>query len=497
VPALSIKLTAIIIDKVANVDTHPISHHIFLLCGLWAGFLFLKDLFDPIVLVLQANIADKIVFRIGQGIISKSNAIEGLEIFESPNFHDTIQLLQSQAHYKPLNLVVTLAGILRDLVVSLTCFALLMSTIYWVGLLALICSYLHFKIFSSMQEKTWQESLHRTQKSREMMYLTSTTFNAAAAKEIRLFNAGQYILNTYHEIFRTIYHNVFRMRIKQILLSVLPLAISSSSNLIAFGYIINQAIHGEMTIGAIALTLQSLIQLQLSIALLGEQAGWMRGHVLFFKKYFEFLNYKEKLFKRSSNHHMLINLPIEVEFVGVCFHYPNGSEILTNISFKLKSGEKLALVGENGSGKSTLIKLFCGLYAPSKGKILINGIDMKHIHLPTWRKHVAPVFQDFYDFHFTVEKNITLSADTTDKNRFKLISNKIGISDLLNNANQKLGKIFGGSELSGGQWQKLAIARALYKDAEIYILDEPTASLDPLAEYDIYKQFVLTKQYFL
>ena len=182
-------------------------------------------------------------------------------------------------------------------------------------------------------------------------------------------------------------------------------------------------------------------------------------------------------------------MPIEVEFVDVCFRYANGSEILKNISFKLKSGEKLALVGENGSGKSTLIKLFCGLYAPSKGKILINGIDMKHIHLSAWRKHVAPVFQDFYDFHFTIEKNITLSTDTTDKNRLRLVSDKTGISNLLNNANQKLGKIFGGNELSGGQWQKLAIARALYKDAEIYILDEPTASLDPLAEYDIYKQF--------
>lgn len=321
------------------------------------------------------------------------------------------------------------------------------------------------------------------------MYLASTTFSAAASKEIRLFNAGQYILNTYHEIFRAIYHNVFSMRIKQILLSALPLAISSSSNLIAFIYIIHQAIHGQMTIGSIALTLQALIQLQLVIALLGEEAGWMRGHVLFFKKYFEFLNYKEKLFKRSSHFQTIVNLPIEVDFVDVCFHYPNGSEILKNISFKLKSGEKLALVGENGSGKSTLIKLFCGLYAPSKGKILINGIDMRHIHLPAWRKHVAPVFQDFYDFHFTVEKNITLSADTTDKNRLRLVSNKTGISNLLNNANQKLGKIFGGNELSGGQWQKLAIARALYKDAEIYILDEPTASLDPLAEYDIYKQF--------
>jgi ABC-type multidrug transport system fused ATPase/permease subunit len=148
----------------------------------------------------------------------------------------------------------------------------------------------------------------------------------------------------------------------------------------------------------------------------------------------------------------------------------------------------IAIVGANGAGKSTFIKLLCGLYMPTGGDIIINGISIKNINLKAWRKRISPVFQDFCSYDLTVKENITCE-NKPDKKKLAKVLQRAEVGYLKDELDNKVDKTFGGMEFSVGQWQKIAIARALYNDGEIFILDEPTASLDPLSEYEVFKKF--------
>lgn len=493
VPAASIKISAHIIDNVAkpSMNSEPKSA-LFVLCIAWAAILLFRDLLGPITMMIQGNVADKAVFFINKTIMMKSNEFEGLKAFESPKLYDSLQVIQSQSYHKPLNLVVTIIGLGRDAVIAISCLILLSSVVSWIAAVSLICSCIHFRVFSLIQEKTWQESLGRSPRSRKMNYISSLFINPLAVKEARFFKFNEYLLKSYNSLFLEIYSNILKLRMKQIFWPILPFTISILGNLAAFIYVTDMAYNELITVGVVALTLQALVQLHISIASFGEQAGWIKGHLFFFEKLFEFLHYDGDLFPKLSGKITVISKPIEVEFKNVSFNYDDGSLGVTDISFRLNAGEKIAIVGENGAGKTTLIKLFCGLYAPSQGEILINGINLKQIDLKVWRENIAPVFQDFCSYHFTIEKNITLSDKEIDHAKLDLTIKQTGLNKTLENypgLDQQLGKAFGGTDLSGGQWQKIALARAIYKDSEIYILDEPTASLDPLSEYDVYKQF--------
>ncbi len=183
----------------------------------------------------------------------------------------------------------------------------------------------------------------------------------------------------------------------------------------------------------------------------------------------------------------------QIEFKNVYFAYKDYNYVLKNINFTIEPGEKIAFVGANGAGKSSLIKLLCGLYIPSSGQILINGIPLEAIDLDQWRNKIAPLFQDFNSYSFSLQRNIAM-GDSLDEPALSKASCNSGVNEFAKmlpcEMEELLGRDFGGAELSQGQWQKVALARALYKNSPIYIMDEPTSFLDPLSEYEIFSRFM-------
>ena len=213
-------------------------------------------------------------------------------------------------------------------------------------------------------------------------------------------------------------------------------------------------------------------------------------------KFFDFLE-TEKFITSPSEPVAIPNKPEPpiLEFKDVVFKYPSTErDILKNFNLTIQSGEKVALVGENGAGKTTLIKLLLRFYDVTEGEILINGVNIKDVNLDEWHKCIGALFQDFIKYQFTFKENVYL-GDLTKANEEKLLKEAIEksgankyLDTLPNGIDQIVGKMFeGGIDLSGGQWQKLALARAFFRDAPILILDEPTSAIDAKAEYEIFQ----------
>lgn len=491
-PAITIWLSADVITKISEANVHS-EKELIILCLMWAASLFLLNLIEPWIICWQSNLSDKAVNKVNIELINKSNAIEGLNYFENPNFYNDIQILQSQSGNKPINLIVTAVGLSRDFVMIISGLFLLYTVVPWISIVVLVGAYLNFKTFSYLQNKTWQESLGRSLESRRMTYISSVSVGSQYAKEIRFFDLGYSLFKLYGEIFQKIYKRMSNIRVKQAFMPILPFTVTILGNLLAFYVVVKSAITGHLSIGAVALFLQTLAQMQINVANFGEQAGWLSGHMLYFEKFFSFLDLNVNVFNNNRKIKINKNDQISIEFKNVFFSYSDSRIILKNINFSLKDKEKVAIVGLNGAGKSTIIKLLCGFYAPTSGKILINGISLCDLDLKDWRSKISPVFQDFNSYSFSLKENIIMGEEYN-KEKFDSAILQSGVKSLLyrlpNGIEEQLGKDFGGTELSRGQSQRIAIARALYKDSSFLVLDEPTASLDPINEYELFEKFV-------
>lgn len=260
-----------------------------------------------------------------------------------------------------------------------------------------------------------------------------------------------------------------------------------------------QTLSGALTVGSLTFLISSLDALRSIVAWFSVNIGQLYQQNLFIEPYFELMNLP-KLIKEKQHPTIISKITSpRIEFKNVSFTYPGGKEVLKNVSFVIEPKENVALVGNNGAGKTTIIKLLCRFYDVTSGEILINGVNIKDMQLSNWYAHLGTLFQDFMKYQFTIRENIMMGKPgLEDKERMITAAKKAGASEFIeefpNKYEQMLGKQFeDGEELSGGQWQKLAIARGFYQQAPVLIMDEPTSAIDSEAEFEIFNN--LEKEY--
>ncbi len=247
-----------------------------------------------------------------------------------------------------------------------------------------------------------------------------------------------------------------------------------------------------MTLGAFTLLVNLLDRMGIAMVQIVTNLGQLHENGLYVDHFFEVLALPKIVTEAPDAVELSNTVPPRIVFQNVHFAYPNGREVLHDVSFTIEPGEKFALVGPNGAGKTTIVKLLCRFYDPTGGRILVNGIDLRNLRLENWYRHLGTLFQDIVQFHFSVRENIFLGDPTrTDETRMRLAAERSGaaafIEGLPKKYDQALGRQFEeGEELSTGQWQKLSIARAFYREAPILILDEPTSAVDAEAEFEIF-----------
>ena len=348
------------------------------------------------------------------------------------------------------------------------------------------------------RDDTWPfMSKERGLLERLFQYIRFTFSNPSTSKEIAIFKNGQILLDKFkysHDLYYRRISKVYSKTLFIILLSgtiqVVAFAITQALNLIA-------VFAGKLAIGQFTLYFQQTLNLAKGAEGVLDHYSSMNMRSKYIDQYFELLEFPNSivLADKPVPFPKQPKLPI-LEFKNVSFKYPESKRfILKNFNLIIESGEKIALVGENGAGKSTLIKLILRFYDATEGEILLNGVNIKEVNLNDWYKQIGALFQDFIKYQFTFKENV-IYGDVTKRNDLLAIKEAIQkagadsyLKDLPKGIDQVVGKTFeDGVDLSGGQWQKLALARAFFRDAPILILDEPTSAIDAKAEYEIFQK---------
>ena len=487
----------LIIDQVVNIIRVQTASHNYLweLVGTEFVLILLITTCGKISMLIEELLGDLLTSRTSIMLMSHAAEID-LDQFEDSVFYDKLERARQQTAGRA-QLLSQIFGQLQDILTLGIMATGLVVYEPWLVLILFITIIPSFAGEAYFNSKNYNLIRQQTQGRRELDYLTFIGTGGKAAKEVRLFDLSQFLITRFRNLFTSFYKDRKNFGVRRTVLGILLGIPGSVGYYIVFIYIIREVISGAITIGGLTLLLATIRQLGMLFQNVARRFNSVAKEAIYLQDFFDFFEIMPKI-KAPLNPRPFPN-PIKMGFTfeNVGFKYIN-SERWANrhLNFTLRPGEKLALVGENGAGKTTLVKLLVRLYDPSEGRILLDGHNLQEYDLTELRREMGIIFQDFLRYQMTMSDNIAV-GNISQKDNEKLIINaaKRSLADeiiqkLPHKYDQMLGKHFNdGVELSGGEWQKVALARAYMRDASIMILDEPTAALDARSEYEVFQRF--------
>jgi ATP-binding cassette subfamily B protein len=475
----------------------------------WKALISMLPLLFTILLIVLVNSAivqgqslaekslrSKLGHHINSLIMHKAMSLD-LSYFEDAEYYNRLQNARQDSEQRSLDIVVQTFRLFQ-LTVNFIAFALLLISFSPLLVLILLGATLpSFGMQSRYGQLTFRLLNGQAPERREMKYLEELLSVDRYAKEVKLFNFGPNLLARYTSRFWKVFKEDIALAKRRSIASIGWASVGLIGYFSAISWIIYRAIARTISFGDAVLYLEVFEQSHY----LGQSfmITLLRLHEssLFTRNVFAFLSLEPVNEKPRLARPLPVTFSKGVEFKNVSFRYKEGHEwALRNINLTLSLGEKIAVVGLNGAGKTTFVKLLTGLYAPTEGSILLDGIDMKEVDLTEWRKRIGVIFQDFVHYQFTAAENIGIGEIEAIEDRERIIDSakKGGAHDTINKLPEGYDTILGtwfknGRELSIGQWQKVALSRIFMRDADILIMDEPTASLDAEQEYLIFQHF--------
>lgn len=429
-------------------------------------------------------------------LIKKTSEVE-LSQLEDSEFYDKLERARQQTTNR-VGLMSNVLGQFQDL---FTVISLVFGLIYfepWLLVLLIISiipafiNDLKFSASSYSLARSW------TKERRELDYLRFIGANDKTAKEIKLFGLSDFIASRFKNLSEEYYVENRKLAVRRTMWGAFFNIIGTLSYYGAYGLIVLRTLAGLITIGDLTFLSGSFTRLKSRLESMFTRFTRISESALYLKDYFDFIDLQKLEDVRFEPRILPKKLSVGFEFEDLHFGYPGSeSEVLKGITFSLKAGEKLAFVGENGAGKTTLIKLLLRFYEPTKGRILMDGVDIRHYDKAAYQEFFGVIFQDFVRYELSLKENIAVGKIEHLENEERIFTAADlslamdVVKDLPLGLEQQLGKRFvNGKDLSGGQWQKIALARAYMKDAEVMILDEPTSALDARAEYEAFQRFI-------
>jgi ATP-binding cassette subfamily B protein len=445
--------------------------------------------------ITQQLLQNAVAMRIQLMVMEKAATLD-LAFYEDPASYDLLRRAQTDSINRPVMMISTAFGLVQTLLTFLTMIALLVAVSPLLALLALVSPIPAF--IADTRYGWWGYNIARwgSRLLRRMNYLVTLVTTDTFAKEVKLFGLGGYFIGRYKLIAEAFYASQRRQVARRYMTGFALGNLSTIATSLTYLYVALQAIAGRLTLGDLTLYTAAAQSVQGSIqGLLGGFAG-MYEHNLYLNNLYELMATKTSLPVAPAPVAVPERMRGEITFENVTFAYPGAEKnAITDLSFTVKAGETLAVVGRNGAGKTTLFKLICRLYDPKEGRILIDGIDLRDFEPDDLREQIGAMFQDYVDYQATASENIGLGnvQHITDREAIVDASRQAGADDLISKLpdgyDTALGKWFdAGVNLSGGEWQKVALARAFMRDAKILLLDEPTSALDAQAEYDLFER---------
>src|SRR6266508_3540202 len=446
--------------------------------------------------ITQQLLQNSVAMRIQLMVMEKAASLD-LQFYEDPASYDLLRRAQNDSINRPVLMIATAFGLLQTVLTFSTMIVLLIGVSPLLALIALLSPIPAFIADTRYGWRGYNIARWGSRLLRRMTYLVNLVTTDSFAKEVKLFGLGGYFIERYRLIATAFYDSQRSQVVRRYLTGFALGNLSTIVTSLTYLYVALQAIAGRLTLGHLTAYTQAATSVQNSIQSILSGFSGMYEHNLYLNNLYELMERQPSMPVATEPRPVPQPLRGEIRFEHVSFAYPGAeSQALSDVSFTVKAGEALAVVGRNGAGKTTLFKLICRLYGPLERRILIDGIDLRDFQPEEVRRQIGAMFQDYVDYQATAAENIGLGSlpEITDRDAIVSASKQAGSDELIaglpEGYDTALGKWFdAGVNLSGGEWQKVALARAFMRDeAKILLLDEPTSALDAQAEYDLFER---------
>lgn len=462
-------------------------------------YIFLNNGVSRIYNMITSLCGELVANHVRMKIMEKSKSIDMVS-YDTPDFYARMENATREAGTRPIMIVNSMFSVLSTVISLVSYIIVLFSVNAWAPFLIVLVSVPSAVISFVYRKKNVNYMFHRSVARRQMDYYAKTVVDKDLAKEIRIFGLTDLFCGKYQDTFRDYYKGLRSLKREECFWSIGASLLTSVAYCALYILLAKGVYNGIYEVGSFSLYTGAIMTIGGSVGTLISTTAMIYEGTLFIENLISFLNEKPHILpqteppaevRRHTGH--------QIEFRDVSFRYPgNDRDVLRHVSLLIRPGETVVIVGLNGAGKTTLVKLLTRLYDPVEGEILLDGRDIRDYDVEQLYGLFGIIFQDFGKYAVTAGENITFGdsrREAPDPGRTADAAARSGADTFIDKLPQRydtpLMRYFdaGGAELSVGQWQKLAIARAFYGDSDILILDEPTASLDPLAEQEIFRQF--------
>ncbi len=501
-PLAVLAVTRVIINDIVDFTTHRsalpgnfwwLVALEFVLAGV-AGILVRLINFCDIVL------ADKYSRHISTKIMQHASRLD-LTSFEDPLFYDKLERARVQGTDR-IVMIQSTGLLIQQMVTTVSLAGSILFLSPWILVALVVCVIPAFLGETHFAFMGYSLNFRQTPAKREMDYLRILGGSKETAKELKLFGLGPFLVGRYTKLSDELHLQNVGLAKRRLRVGALLTVLGTVGYYGSYAFVIYQTVIGVLDIGTLTFMTGAIAGASTNIQAVFSTFSTIADQALFITDLLEFFGVQPKVFSKPNA--LLAPRPIHkgFEFQNVSFAYPGQTRlVLSDVSFRLEPSERLALVGENGQGKTTIVKLLTRLYDPTDGQILLDGIDLREYDVEDLWKDIGVIFQDFMRYDLTASENIAIGRIEDQGNIFRLrsaaqksLAEQV-IRKLPKGYEQVLGRRFeGGVDLSGGEWQKMALARAYLRDAQLLILDEPTAALDAKSEHEVFQRFAeLTK----
>jgi ATP-binding cassette, subfamily B, bacterial len=496
-PVVMLWVTKYIIDAIVGLTSHQktLPHLFWWMVLLQFGLASLATILTRLIDFCDAVLADKYTRYISTQIMEHAASLD-LTTYEDYKFYDKLDRARVQGTDR-IYMIQSSGRLVQEVIMTASLAISIVFYSPWILLALIVCIVPAFLGETHFAFLGYSLSFNQTTARREMEYLRVLGGSKESAKELKLFGLAPYLVGRYTALSDELHRQTVRHQRRKLFFGALLTLLGTVGYYGTYAYVVYQTVMGAITIGSLTFLAGAIAGASTNIQAVFTTFSTIADQALFLSDLLEFFSVKPTIMSKPGALPAPRPISKGFEFKNVSFSYPgNPRLVLSNINFRLNPNERIALVGENGQGKTTIVKLLTRLYDVTDGQILLDGIDLREYDIEDLWREIGVIFQDFMRYDMTAAENIGIGRIEEMGNSFRIRAAAMKsladdvIHQLPKRYDQILGTRFeGGIDLSGGQWQKIALGRAYLRDAQVLILDEPTASLDAKSEHEVFQRF--------